>query len=76
MFQAQGKKQMSDEDTSLGIEQPIALVRENLRVLIEEAAAYSGAADETRIADQIGEQDALLGELLRQQTGALQAGTS
>jgi hypothetical protein len=35
-------------------------VRESIRVLTEQAAAYSGAADEVRNADRIAAQDALL----------------
>ena len=41
-------------------------MRENIRVLTERAAAYSGAADEERNADQIAEQDTLLTRLLKE----------
>ena len=48
------------------IDQRIAIVRGNLRDLTEQAAAYSGAADEERTADRIANQqdelDALLAE--------------
>ena len=48
------------------IDQRIAIVRGNLRDLTEQAAAYSGAADEERTADRIADQqdelDALLAE--------------
>ena len=48
------------------LEQRIRAVRENIRVLTEQAAAYSGAADEERSADRISEQDALLAKLLEE----------
>ena len=44
----------------------IAAIRENLRELTEQATAYSGAADETRIADRIADQEARLAALLRE----------
>ena len=48
------------------MDQRIAAVRENIRVLTEQAAAYSGAADEERNADRIAEQDSLLTTLLKE----------
>lgn len=52
---------------SLGeIEQRIAIVRDNIRQLTEQAAAYSGAADENRNADRIADQEAELQRLLKQ----------
>jgi len=48
------------------VERRILVVRENIRVLTEQAAAYSGAADEERNADRIAEQDALLTKLLEE----------
>lgn len=42
----------------------IAIVRDNLRELIEQATAYSGAADESRVADRIADQQAILDALL------------
>ncbi|PNG27778.1 hypothetical protein [Methylocella silvestris] len=47
------------------IDQRIADIRENIRVLTEQAAAFSGAADEDRAAERIAEQEALLAELLK-----------
>ena len=44
----------------------IAAIRENLRELTEQATAFSGAADETRIADRIADQEARLAALLRE----------
>ena len=46
------------------VEDRIAIVRANIRQLIEQAAVYSGAADESRNADRIAEQEAELKRLL------------
>ena len=48
----------------------IAAVRENLRELVEQAAAYSGAADEDLMSQRIAEQEAQL-ELLTKQRDQL-----
>ncbi|MBS0250823.1 MAG: hypothetical protein JSR78_07125 [Proteobacteria bacterium] len=56
---------MADTETLNEIEQRIAILRDNLRELVEQAAAYSGAADESRNADRIAEQQAALDELLK-----------
>ena len=55
---------MADSAKLTELEQRIRAVRENIRVLTEQAAAYSGAADEERNADRIAEQDALLAKLI------------
>ena len=57
---------MPDPAKLTELEQRIRAVRENIRVLTEQAAAYSGAADEERNADRISEQDALLAKLLEE----------
>jgi hypothetical protein len=57
---------MADPGKLTELEQRIRAVRENIRVLTEQAAAYSGAADEERSADRIAEQDALLAKLLEE----------
>lgn len=58
---------MADSGGELAdIDRHIAIVRENLRELIEQAAAYSGAADEQRNADRIADQEARLAELLKE----------
>lgn len=44
----------------------IAIARDNLRQLTEQAAAYSGAADEELAADRIAEQQAQLDALLKE----------
>ena len=45
------------------LEQRIAIARDNIRQLIEQAAASSGAADESRNAHPIAEQEAELQRL-------------
>jgi hypothetical protein len=57
---------MADPAKLTELEQRIRAVRENIRVLTEQAAAYSGAADEERNANRISEQDALLAKLLEE----------
>jgi hypothetical protein len=52
------------------IDERIAVVRENLRELVEQAAAYSGAADEELMSQRIAEQEARL-ELLTKQRDEL-----
>ncbi|MFY9694853.1 MAG: hypothetical protein WA776_04950 [Xanthobacteraceae bacterium] len=48
------------------IEQRMAIVRDNIRLLIEQAAAYSGAGDEDRNADRLAEQTEELERLTKQ----------
>jgi hypothetical protein len=48
------------------LDRRIAIVRDNIRQLTEQAAALSGAEDETRIADRIADQERLLAEFLRE----------
>jgi hypothetical protein len=48
------------------LDQRIAAVRENLRELIEQAAAYSGAADDDLASRRIAEQEALLARLINE----------
>jgi bacterioferritin (cytochrome b1) len=48
------------------IEERIAAARENLRELIEQAAAYSGAADEALMSERIAEQEEQLKLLTKQ----------
>jgi hypothetical protein len=47
------------------IDERIAAVRENVRELVEQVAAYSGAADEDLVSRRIAEQEAELDLLLR-----------
>ncbi len=48
------------------IDRRIAIVRDNIRQLIEQAAAFSGAEDEARSADRIAQQNEELERLLKQ----------
>ncbi len=48
------------------LDQRIAIVRDNIRELTEQAAAFSGAEDETRAADRIADQEQQLAELLKE----------
>ena len=48
------------------IDNRIAIVRSNLRELVEQATSYSGASDEERLSQRISEQEAKL-EALRKQ---------
>ncbi len=46
------------------LDQRIAVIRQNINELIEQAAAYSGAEDETRNADRIEQQERELAKLI------------
>jgi hypothetical protein len=52
--------------TLVEIDQRIAVIRENLRELVEQAAAFSGAGDEERISQRIADQQALLDRLTKE----------
>jgi hypothetical protein len=45
----------------------IAIIRDNIRQITEQAAAVSGAADEDRNADRLASQNEELEELLKEQ---------
>ena len=53
------------------LEDRIAIVRDNIRQLIEQAAAYSGAADEDRNADRLAEQNEELQRLAKERDALL-----
>jgi hypothetical protein len=55
------------------IDERIADVRENLRELVEQAAAYSGAADDELVSQRIADQEALLERLTKQRDELSQA---
>ncbi|MET0408285.1 MAG: hypothetical protein ABW006_07940 [Hyphomicrobium sp.] len=55
---------MADTEALAEIDQRIAVLRDNLRQLVEQAAGYSGAEDEARNADRIADQQAKLDALL------------
>jgi hypothetical protein len=56
------------------IDHRIAIVRDNLRELVEQAAAYSGAADEELMSQRIAEQEAQLERLTKQREELSQRG--
>ena len=53
------------------LEDRIAILRDNIRQLIEQAAANSGAADEDRNADRIAQQNEELERLTKQRDAML-----
>jgi len=65
---------MTDEAALAEIERRIQIVEDNLRQLTEQAAAFSGAADEERNADRIAEQQAKLDGLLKEREALLGKG--
>ena len=54
----------SDPSLLADLDNRIAILRDNLRELVEQAAAYSGAADDSLISDRIADQEAKLDALL------------
>jgi len=65
---------MADEAVLAEVERRIQIVEDNLRQLTEQAAAYSGAADEERNADRIADQQAKLDALLKERAALLGKG--
>jgi hypothetical protein len=65
---------MVDRAALADIDKRIQIVEDNLRELIEQAAAYSGAADEERNADRIADQQAKLDALLKEREALLGKG--
>ena len=53
------------------LEKHIAIVRDNIRQLVEQAAASSGAGDEDRNADRIAQQTEELERLIKQRDALL-----
>jgi uncharacterized small protein (DUF1192 family) len=53
------------------LEDRIAIVRDNIRQLVEQAAAFSGAADENRNADRIAQQSEELEKLTKERDARL-----
>ncbi len=62
---------MANQAILAELDKRIQLVEDNLRQLIEQAAAYSGAADEERAADRIAAQQAKLDALLKEREALL-----
>ncbi|MGA8435002.1 MAG: hypothetical protein WB713_09455 [Methyloceanibacter sp.] len=65
---------MADQAALAEIERRIRIVEDNLRELMEQAAAYSGAADEERNADRIADQQAKLDALLKEREALIGKG--
>jgi predicted RNA-binding protein len=65
---------MADPAALAEIERRIQIVEDNLRELVEQAAAYSGAADEDRNADRIADQQAKLDALLKEREALIGKG--
>jgi enolase len=57
--------------TLVEIDQRIADIRENLRELVEQAAAFSGAGDEERVSQRIADQQAQLDRLTKEREDIL-----
>jgi uncharacterized small protein (DUF1192 family) len=59
-----GDVTMSDNLSLSELDDRIAVLRDNLRQLVEQAAAASGSQNEERIADRIAQQSAALDKLV------------
>lgn len=58
---------MAEQQSKIAeLDSQIADVRENLRELVEQAAAYSGAADDDLVSQRIADQEALLDRLTKE----------
>jgi hypothetical protein len=68
-----GKNIMSNGSSLslLELEQRIAIIRDNIRQLVEQATAFSGAEDEARNADRIAQQTEELERLVKQRDALL-----
>lgn len=64
---------MPDLLTLAEIDSRIAAVRDNIRELVEQAAAYSGATDEDLTSRRLAEQEAELERLTRRRDELLRA---
>jgi uncharacterized small protein (DUF1192 family) len=53
------------------LEKRIAIIRDNIRQLVEQAAGFSGAGDEARNADRIAQQTEELERLTKQRDALL-----
>jgi uncharacterized small protein (DUF1192 family) len=61
-----GAMTMSDNLSRSELDDRIAILRDNIRQLVEQAAAVSGAQNEERTADRIAQQEAELDKLVAQ----------
>ncbi|HEX4407906.1 MAG TPA: hypothetical protein VH206_03945 [Xanthobacteraceae bacterium] len=55
------------------LDQRIAILRDNIRQLVEQAAAFSGAGDESRNADRLAQQNDELEKFVKQRDELLKA---
>jgi hypothetical protein len=55
---------MNGDPTITELEERVAVIRQNIAELVEQAAAFSGAGDEARAADRIAEQEQELARLI------------
>ena len=62
---------MSNGSSLSQLEKRIAIIRDNIRQLVEQAAAFSGAEDEARNADRIAQQTEELERLVKQRDALL-----
>jgi len=62
---------LADPAVLADIDKRIQIIEDNLRQLVEQAAAYSGAADEERNANRIADQQAKLDALLAEREALL-----
>jgi predicted nucleic acid-binding Zn-ribbon protein len=69
------KSSLPNDSTIDEIDRRIAVARANLRQLIEQAAASSGAADEDLISSRIAEQETVLRHLTDQREKLARSGT-
>ena len=53
------------------LDRRIAILRDNIRQLVEQAAAYSGDRDESRTSDRIAQQSEELDRLLKERDARL-----
>jgi hypothetical protein len=60
---ATGEKKAMADLTLAELDERIAAIRQNISDLVEQAAAYSGAGDESRTADRIAQQEQELARL-------------
>jgi hypothetical protein len=63
-----------EPETLAEIDERLSVVRDNLRDLVEQAAAYSGAAGEELMASRIAEQQAQLEQLTKERDALLGPG--
>ena len=57
---------MSQTPMPSELDQEIAAIRENIRQLLEQAAGYSGAADDELSSTRIAEQESRLAQLVKE----------